>query len=746
MPLWKDDNLDPDLDFLKKQIELMALHAQSSMDPGQARAFAVATRKMQVEYEEAKHILADKNASADDKKYAKDVTDAINKNLPNMVKGVLSAASAFKSGDYINGSAAIMDICAAGMQLLGSLSAGAGPYGAVFGALFSIVGQLLTYFGPKQPSLKDQIIEAMKGLNADEKLREVKANGSAVDQYMTTIGRIRQDLSQILPTPLNTPVNRQKVQKCLDSCIISINNAFLIISVLYDKWMTAEWLKDEKTQDQEKWPEILGVFCRTYADALLAHVMLESLVDHDMVGQLVEQASVRNPDYHKAPHEYDAIYDRLIMLEAAMDALPKLWSEGNAQMFECLQAIEPVARDRGLFVHLGTNMNKNLYAATGRNVTRTGEWKTFQIGYGNRGHRFAVTVPKADAGSLKPRYHLFLCQHWSASDNGDMEHGWLDPTTIEVSGQKEISGDKFHDVWALPSPADSRGSFVYTARNEGSHGSIKLHELDGSENLKAGNWQPPTKTGVVNVRAITHPPTTLPDDPDGAAMLPELLQGKDHYNSIMYGALAGSAEIYVDQSNTRCYVPAPWGSYSGIDVDAYYVWVFGPMGLACATHASVISCIRGIIKKPRWLTHSPEALIGDRNTHPGKPWYDYRRGTPISYPPLIGIQSLSPCKDGTLFACILTRTVTQAPARHMRDQPYMATDETALYTALYSINIKDGSLNVGPWNKLPGGPQAKQVQKMAIPCWSLFASLKAQLAKTPVIAPPPLRAARQPAL
>ncbi|MBW3500818.1 hypothetical protein [Janthinobacterium sp. NKUCC08_JDC] len=733
--------MDPDLDLLKKQIELMALHAQSSMDPAQARAFEAATRKMQAEYEGAKRILADKNASAEAKKYAKDVTDAINKNLPNMVKGVLSAASAFKSGDYINGSAAIMDICAAGMQLIGSLSAGAGPYGAIFGALFSIVGQLLTYFGPKQPSLKDQIIEAMKGLNADEKLREVKANGSAVDQYMATIGRIKLDLSEILPTPLNTVENRVKVHKCLDSCIISINNAFTIISVLYDKWMTAEWLKDEKTQDLEKWPEILGVFCRTYADALLAHVLLESLVDHEMVGRQLEQASIRNPDYKNTPHEYDAIYDRLIRLEADMEALPKLWNDGNTQMLECLKAIEPVARDRGLFAHLGTNMSKNLYAATGGSVTRTGEWKPFQIGYGNRGRRFALTMPKTEAGSLKPRYHLFFCQHWSASDNGDMEHGWLDPTTLEVSDMKEVSGDKFHDVWALPSPDDSRASFVYTARNEGRQGSIKLHQLNDSGELKAGNWQPATKAGVVNVRAITHPPATLPDDPDGAAMLPALLQGTDHYNSIMYGALAASGELYVDQSNTRCYVPAPWGSYTGIDVDPYYVWVFGPMGLACATHASVISCIRGIIKSPRWISHIPEALIGDTHTHPGKTWRDRYTQARIPYPPLIGIQSLSPCKDGTLFASITTRTVTAV--QHGGEVAYIATDTPALYTALYSINIKDGRLNVGPWSKLPGGPQAQQVQKMAIPCWSLFASLKAQLAKTPVMAPPPLRTARQ---
>src|SRR6185369_5103164 len=103
-------------------------------------------------------------------------------------------ASAFKSGDFMNGSAAIMDICASGAQMIGSLSAAAGPYGAVFGAVFTMIGQLLTYFGPKQPSLKDQIIEAMKGLNAETMLQEAKADGKTIIEYTTTIYRVKSSL------------------------------------------------------------------------------------------------------------------------------------------------------------------------------------------------------------------------------------------------------------------------------------------------------------------------------------------------------------------------------------------------------------------------------------------------------------------------------------------------------------------------------------------------------------------------
>ena len=231
---------DPTLAQIKEQIELMAVHAQAAMDQEQAIAFAIATREIQMNYEDAQSILNDKNSSAADLKYAKDVTDAINKNLPNMVKGVLSAASAFKSGDYINGSAAIMDICASGVQILGSLSAGAGPYGAAFGAIFTIVGQLLTYFGPKQPSLKDQILDAIKALKADDELRDALADSDAVYEFTTTIYRIRSILPRHLESPLTTQKDLWDFRTDLKVDITSINLAFNKVSALYKKWHTAE--------------------------------------------------------------------------------------------------------------------------------------------------------------------------------------------------------------------------------------------------------------------------------------------------------------------------------------------------------------------------------------------------------------------------------------------------------------------------------------------------------------------------
>jgi hypothetical protein len=745
--------LTADPDQIKRQLALMNLYAQSTKEKKQIQIIATATREIQTTYEDALRTLHDEKSSGKARKDAKDILDAIDKNLPDMVDAMLSASAAFKAGDHINGSAALMNICASGMRILAGFSVAAGPYGVAFAALFGLVGQLLTYFGEEQPSLKDQIIEAIKGLNADEKLRNAQEHANVVDEYTRTVYRMRADLPLLLQLPMKTEEELRTFHKGLDTCLVSINKAHDKISLLYRKWATAEWLKDPKTQELPQWPEILGVFCRTYADSLLANMALASMANPAVVNRRLDDASSKNPDYTKFQHQFDAIYDRLMMLSATVEAIPKLWDDGNDLILRFMQAVEPVARARGLFVYLGASANRDLnnehnnrnrnksdlYAATGGKVMEPGDWTLLQMGPYDRGHRFALSIPGTFAGSLQARYRIFFCQHWVLSDNGDMEHGWVDPAAVDISGRAMISPDKFHDVWAIPSPKDRDTSFVYAARNDGNSGAVKLFAIGASDTLKEIGWKATTKSGIVNVRALHHPPATLPGDPHGDAMPPELLQGNGEEHAILYGALASSGDIYVDYLNTLRYVPSPWGSYGGIDVDPYFLWVFGPWGMACATHASVISCLRGLIDKPRWMTHSPDALIGDRDAHEENKWWDRQRKT-RTYPPLIGIRSLSPCKDGTLFASIHHRSVTKK--RNEDHWQFEVQDTPALYTARYSIDIKNGHLHVDSWSKLPAERQAQQVQKLAIPCWPQFARLKARLTDVPVIAKATPRAPR----
>lgn len=717
--------MDPELNQVKEQIGLILQATQSKLEPEQQPAFAAAASEIQAKYEVAVTTLADKNATAAEQKFAKDVTDAINKNLPNFTKGVLSATSAFKSGDYINGSAAIMDMCASAAQMIGSLSAAAGPYGALFGAVFTIVGQLLTYFGPKQPSLKDQILDAIRGLEAEKMLEKTQADGDAVAEYTATIYRVRTALPRHLSQPLATRENLENFRIDLGTDLLSIGKAFDKVSALYGKWDTAEWLKDEKTQDLEKWPEVLGVFCRTYSDSLLANMALASMANEPLVKQRLSETYESNPIYKDFSHDFQEINDLLIKLETVVRGLPRLWNDGNDLMQQTLKKLKPVAQGRGLHVHL--NVDKYLYGATGRTKVQSQTWKNLPLGYGGRAHKFSITVAKGDRGSLKPQHNIFLCENWVLSDNGDIEHGRIKASSLELSGQGRISPDKFSDVWALPTPpAHQADDFVYVAHNGGAEGYVKRYELNANNEMTDSNWSAVTNAGLSGVRALIHPPAALPDDPDKNGLPPGsplLGGGVNQDSSIVYGAMGSSREIYVNQSDADSYVGSPWDDYTGIDVDPYYLWVFRPEGFACATHASVMSCIQGHRQSPRWMEHSPTGLLGDQ---PGLDETFWVNGQETKTPPrLNGVRSLSPCQDGTLFASIDTRTLDEQSIQNKL--LFVPIDSPGLYTTTYRIDLEAGRINVDPWLTCGAVGLALQVQKMPISCWGLFDSLNADL-------------------
>ena len=39
-------------------------------------------------------------------------------------------------------------------------------------------------------------------------------------------------------------------------------------------WGVASWLQKEDRQDQDEWPEVLGMFCQAWADLLTAYISL----------------------------------------------------------------------------------------------------------------------------------------------------------------------------------------------------------------------------------------------------------------------------------------------------------------------------------------------------------------------------------------------------------------------------------------------------------------------------------------
>ena len=193
-----------EVELLNNQIELMLSIQYRGMSDDARKHLVDSMAEIKAQYEAAAEKRDAEDADEKTKKYYAGICESIAKGLPNITKGALAAATAFKKGDYINGTAAIMDICAAAAPIVGSLFLAGGPPGALIGALFSVVGQLLSFFGPQQPSLKDQIKDMMLGLEAEAELRTMQSVGDSIDVYAANLLMASKTLPGILRLPLLT--------------------------------------------------------------------------------------------------------------------------------------------------------------------------------------------------------------------------------------------------------------------------------------------------------------------------------------------------------------------------------------------------------------------------------------------------------------------------------------------------------------------------------------------------------------
>lgn len=708
------------------QLDLLHNMQLAKMSPEEYLQWQRQIDDMRDRYRVARQREDDKALSKEEREYAGKVGESIAKALPVVSKGIITAQKAFAKGDYVTGAAAIMDICAAVAPVISSLLAAAGPEGMLVGALFSVIGQILSLFGPKEPSQIQQIETLLKDLANERQLETIQSVHLEFQNYAKDLFRQAQRLRLLLKRPLRNHNDYTEFYKALEATKIVIKEASPHGSIaMFETWTVINYLKNEVNQDVAKWPEVLGVLCQTYSDLVSATMTIPLIAYNDDMRQRLWDVHSDNPKRTLLDPDRELVETSLLKLQVYADVRKDEYETCNNTMLAALKAITPAARDRGLYVHLGDN--NYLYGATGRK----GPWKTLGVSGGNLRTRFSITVPKGAVGSLKPQYDLFVCKAWLGGTL-EVTHSWLD-TFMNATNEDKVSDQKFDDVWALPAPPPRKEgmSFVYAAHHGAGNGSVQLLELDG-KSLVHGNWWPSTKSGVTTVRAVTHPPFTLADDPDKGGLPPgsPLLGGVDHYNSLIYGALHASPEIYVDQSNTRCYVPSPWGNYTGIEVDPYYLWVFRPDAFACATHASVISCIQGKRPSPRWMGYAMpgEYLFDSYQTNIGgvpTPWETSRerqREHADKLPPFKGMVAFTACVDGTLIASTYKRRVY-----HPDKQRYEAEDSgsPALRTSVYTIDLKAGKIDVEPWKQIAGA--AYQLQKLPIPCWSLFEKLKANL-------------------
>jgi hypothetical protein len=641
---------------------------------------------------------------------ARVVADRIAKGAPVITKGTLSAIVAFKKKDYMAGSAALMDICSGTAMLFWP------PTGAILGAFFTSIGQILTFFVPQEPSLEDKIEKMLEHFESEQQKQNINAVGHSISSYTTSlttkcVGTTNgKGIADILAMPLTSETEADDFiveMKGLKWGLAGDREKFDVPA--FANWQVAAYLENRANWRKEGWPEVLGIWCRTYINLLTANMMLYCLAPQKTLDRLINETQETNKNSlpNLTKHTKHKCHTALLNLKALESMLRTSWEADEKEMLKIVQAIRPAAQERGTYAHVGTA--NNLYTASGSGSKDALKWK-YQ---GNTEwlNRISILIPNAEKDSFTPKYEVFTCEYYNPHKIGchtlDSVKNTLSNRTevisprpnesfLDVSAEAPI--DPGSEFFASPHPVSKAYVTVLVIENNKTVYTNLYVVFENNENTFIGGAMDniqgtPELASAKDVRVLYLPPKTLPDDPDADAMVdknarppgPPLLAQKTE-SLLSYAGVRDGNKIYV---MTRALVgsgpvegPEEWTSYNGIEVDPYYLWVFGKDGIACATHASIIKSRQGKITRPTWIYHD-----FDNQVFPSEP----------------EVTSLCPCADGTLVANI----------------------QGNIYTADYEIDRESRRIVTSSWVKREGN--AKQVIKMPISCWPLLESLRARL-------------------
>jgi hypothetical protein len=698
----------------------------------------------------ATYLAAADNFKAEFKQLIKDyaledaasrvIPDRIAKGMPIITAGIASAIGAFKKEDYMTGSAALMSICSGTAILLPP------PTGPAVGAFFGLIGQILGYCVLQEPSLEDKIEKLLRDLKDEQNKETITAVGHSIGSYTTSLitrcwgTKSSKGIGDILAMPLTS-------EKEADDFLVEMIGLKWGLekdNVTFDvprfaNWEVAGYLENQANQRTEGWPEVLGIWCRTYIDLLTANTMLSCLADPQTLDRLINET---RPDKQSLPnlneHTKRDCHRALLNLKSLAKSLSESWESDKKEMLKVVQAVRPAARERGMYVHIGYRDDGSLYTASGSGNKDALRWD-YKAGR-PRLNGISIHIPAAEKDSFAPKYEVFTC-------GGDIGGGAIGRHTLDsvkntlsdlrvvlaspMPGPNErflaVSAMALHDKSSLNRYVGGvyQPTTLVSLLIENTHDKINYVDLyvmvDNSSTKLLSFEERPVLAGAKDVRSLYLPPTTLPDDPDADAMAADAKAGDltqpqgppllAQITNIVYAGVRDGNKIHVmacdihgsggdsvkytgtevityeNNTSKRLFgtVQGPqWTSYNGIEVDPYYLWVFGKAGIACATHTSIIKCRQGKIARPEWIYHEEE----------------HREVT-----------SLCPCADGTLVANIAGN----------------------IYTADYEIerpvhwaqSFKPGRIVTSPWVKRGGN--AKQVIKKPIPCWSMLESLTKKL-------------------
>ena len=541
---------------------------------------------------------------------------------------------------------------------------------------------------------------------------------------------VKRSVKDILEMPLGTEDQVDQFEVAMTSLTKGLNRIQQRTDVAaFNNWTVAGYLEREENQIKEGWTEVLGVWCQIYNDLLNANMVLKCLATPKTIHD--QRAKVEPGTGPLAEPTRAKCHDLLVELEGVIEDLGGAWTSDAAEALKVLNKVTSVAKERGLYAHLGYyNNGFVLYVAVrSRSSQNKLNWEYKK----NTGwlKKISINVPMKEKGSFVPRYEVLtyeedpgvIRRHRLDSVDGSLEDSdtVIQPrqdrgeeflreqvgvmsimrTTVESVSLHQQHREEFLDVCGIPIGEGHIGtgntepvtlvSIACHAHGPNPYSYLNVYTMGKPGASTRINCEPHWSLSN-DIRSVIHPPRALPDDPDADAMAdaaatPNGVHLLGQKTNITYGGDRKGNINFVFVGHSFGTVPGPdqWSGYSGIEVDPYYLWVFGKSGIACVTHASVAKFIQGKISQPTWIYHDFDKSL-------------WEAGSP---PPVF---SLSPCIDGTLTACLRNNEI---------------------HTADYKIDRESRRIKTSNWIKRGG--QGVQVVKMPIPCWSLFESLKATL-------------------
>jgi hypothetical protein len=276
-------------------------------------------------------------------------------------------------------------------------------------------------------------------------------------------------------------------------------------------------------------------------------------------------------------------------------------------------------------------------------------------------------------------------------EKDELAHHKLDTRSRRLAGGRVLDGAlrtfHFRDMWPEPGTGTDDKFTLFTVSDSPTWNNSKsaVQRFEWNKNTDEFNrlgWELPANQTLSQIRLVS--PAIVYNDLD---TMPKDIRQRVRGASIIYATLDGSREILVSFTdapdiNAQWRVPILPSSYHGIAVDPYLLWVYGHEGFQCATHSSVMRCVK-TGGTPRWLGYGHPDGIGD-------------------------VLDLSSCDDGTLL--VSTRWLC-AERRYSIDLKKAAS------------GARDGLVLAGKWENLGGVRNAKLVQKLPMYGWDMVESL-----------------------